>query len=34
MENLIIGFVAGIVWFFLSKTKKNELSTDELKIKD
>ena len=32
---VIVGFVAfGIVWFFLLKPKKDELSTDELKFKD
>ena len=31
----IVGFVAfGIVWFFLLKPKKDEVSTDELKIKE
>ena len=32
---VIVGFVAfGIVWFFLLKPKKDELPTDELKIKE
>ena len=31
----IVGFVAfGIIWFFLLRTKNNEVPTDELKIKD
>ena len=32
---VIVGFVAfGIVWFFLLRPKKDELPTDELKIKE
>ena len=32
---VIVGFVAfGIVWFFLLKPKKDEIPTDELKIKE
>ena len=32
---VIVGFVGfGIVWFFLLKPKKDELPTDELKIKE
>jgi DNA recombination protein RmuC len=32
---VIVGFIAfGIVWFFLLKPKKDELPTDELKIKE
>ena len=31
----IVGFVAfGIIWFFLLKPKNNQVSNDELKIKD
>ena len=30
----IVGFVAfGIIWFFLLRTKNNEVPTDELNIK-
>ena len=32
---VIVGFVAfGIVWYFLLKPKKDEVPTDELKIKE
>ena len=31
----IVGFIAfGVIWFFLLRTKNNEVPTDELKIKD